>query len=315
MSDVETSREIDERAAAWAARALTGGLDGEAQRELDQWLQGDRRRAGAYLKAQAVIAAFDPVEDSAPAIEAPMASARWSRRSLLGGALAASVAGVAGFAGWQHFKAPAFSTDLGEVRTVALEDGSALTLDALSSVRVRFSPERREVRLEQGRVFFAVAHDATRPFVVKAGPVEVRAVGTAFSVSMDAQAQTAVVMREGIVEVSRARAGPPVRLVAQQNLVAPANGPFSVATQNEQANADTFAWREGAIVLDGTTLADAAAQFARYSRYRIELDPGVADLRLTGRFATSDPRGFAQAAALGLGLKAELEDDRAVLKK
>ena len=63
-----------------------------------------------------------------------------------------------------------------------LPDGSFASLNTASRVSVRFTPERRAVRLEEGEAWYQVAHDRARPFVVEAGPVRVQAVGTAFSV-------------------------------------------------------------------------------------------------------------------------------------
>ena len=60
---------------------------------------------------------------------------------------------------------------IGEVKTIALPDGSRMTLDADSAVVGRFGHAGRSVHLTRGRAFFAVAHDASRPFTVLAAAV------------------------------------------------------------------------------------------------------------------------------------------------
>ncbi|MFB2350973.1 FecR family protein, partial [Priestia megaterium] len=84
-------------------------------------------------------------------------------------------------------------------------DGSRLRLDADSRARVRLSAERRDVELLEGRAFFDVAHDAARPFVVKAGATSVRALGTRFEVGRTGPA-VEVTLVEGKVQVEDAGA-------------------------------------------------------------------------------------------------------------
>jgi len=67
---------------------------------------------------------------------------------------------------------------MGEIRQVPLADGSRLTLDERSRVSVQYETATRRVRLEFGEVLFEVAKDPKRPFVVQAGNIRVRAVGT-----------------------------------------------------------------------------------------------------------------------------------------
>jgi transmembrane sensor len=65
-------------------------------------------------------------------------------------------------------------------------------------------------------------------------------------------------------------------------------------------------WQRGEVDLTGMTLRDAATEFSRYSDQRIIInDDEVARLKVAGIFSTSDPVGFARAAALAQGLKAQ----------
>ncbi|MEJ1961315.1 MAG: FecR domain-containing protein [Gammaproteobacteria bacterium] len=66
-----------------------------------------------------------------------------------------------------------------------MRDGSAITLNTDSQLRVALTEAERRVDLKQGEAFFEVAKDSTRPFVVEAGRKRVVAVGTKFSVRRD----------------------------------------------------------------------------------------------------------------------------------
>src|SRR5205814_1675147 len=87
----------------------------------------------------------------------------------------------------------------GEQRTIQLADGSTVELNARSKVHVHLTDQRRDVTLIEGQALFRVAKDSRRPFVVRAGDAEVRAVGTEFDVYKK-QSETVVTVVEGRVE-------------------------------------------------------------------------------------------------------------------
>lgn len=315
----ESSAAIDAVAAGWAARVDRGPLSAEDQQALEAWAAEDPRRAGAYARALAVSAHADRAralgEDFAPARH-PVAVAAWRRRFLAtGGALAASV--VAGVAGYQalSFKGRVV-TRKGDIRRAPLADGSAVTLNTDTAIRTAFNDEIRRVELLRGEALFDVAKDPGRPFVVVAGQVRVRAVGTSFTVRAHDDGEISVLVREGVVEVWRGPGGAPLRLQAQTATKIDAAGPLRAVAVAASAVDGATAWRQGQINLDGLTLGEAATEFARYSDRRIVVDdPAVARLKMTGLFSASDPDGFARAAALSLGLVARVQADGVRLER
>lgn len=94
----------------------------------------------------------------------------------------------------------AYRTAPGERRVIELPEGSQVTLDADSALRVHLTRERRALTLSAGEAYFQVAKDAARPFVVRAGATQVTAVGTAFNVRTS-ENRTVVAVVEGEVEV------------------------------------------------------------------------------------------------------------------
>lgn len=315
----DSSATIDAAAAAWAARADRGPLSAEDQKALEAWAAEDPRRAGAYARALAVSAHADRAqalgEDFAPALH-PMAVAAGRRRLLAsGGALAAAT--VVGVAGYEtlSFKGRVV-TRKGDIRRAPLDDGSAVTLNTDTIIKAAFNGQIRRVDLVRGEALFDVAKDAARPFVVVAGKVRVRAVGTSFTVRAHGDGQVDVLVREGVVEVWRGQGGAPLRLVAQTATKVDTAGPLKAIRVAASAVDSATAWRQGQIDLDGLTLGEAAGEFARYSDRRIVVDdPAVARLKMTGLFSASDPDGFARAAALSLGLVATPQADGVRLER
>ncbi|HWU14902.1 MAG TPA: FecR domain-containing protein, partial [Caulobacter sp.] len=174
MTDRETAEEIEAEAARWVWRLDRDDRVPELETELEIWLAGDARRRGAFLKAESVWTLLDRAGGTpARVLGRPVRSV--SRRVLLAGAGGAIAAAVVG-AGVLILREDRFSTGVGEVRRVPLEDGSAVAINTASAVEVAFQRTQRTVRLRDGEAWFQVAKDVQRPFVVEAGAVRVRAV-------------------------------------------------------------------------------------------------------------------------------------------
>lgn len=118
--------------------------------------------------------------------------------------LAASAAAVVAIsAGWLavRFNATTVETDRAERREVVLTDGSIVSLEPETTLRLNFGKHRRYVALTRGRALFHVAKDFARPFIVHAGNTNVRAVGTIFGIEQRNQS-IIVTVSEGKVAVA-----------------------------------------------------------------------------------------------------------------
>jgi transmembrane sensor len=226
-----------------------------------------------------------------------------------GGALAASLGAVAWLSKPSLVRPVLLRTAKGEIRLLPLSDGSSVTLNTNSVLKVAYSASRRDVDLMSGEALFDVAKDRQRPFIVRAGDTRVRAVGTSFSVRLEETGAVRVLVREGVVEVTRGGRTVPVR--AGANVLAevpPSSGGDGVSTRmvGAEATARGLAWRDGMLSFNGESLTEAAAEFDRYSNIRIVVDdPDLGRQTLTGLFAASDPQGFAKAVASALNGKVD----------
>ena len=88
------------------------------------------------------------------------------------------------------------------VPTRTLEDGTVVQLRPGATIQVEFTVRERRVLLTHGEALFDVRKDASRPFVVVAGGVRLRAVGTSFSVGLSGDA-VEMLVTEGTVAVER----------------------------------------------------------------------------------------------------------------
>lgn len=152
-------------------------------------------------------------------------------------------------------------------------------------------------------MFFNVAHDANRPFVVHTSVATVHAVGTRFGVAIREQ-ESLVSLLDGSVAVSglpsrnTAPQSSPAwtrRLIASEQLRVTPQGPDGVSQANV---ARALAWATK-INFYNDPLIMAVEQFSQRSGVHVELqDPGSVRMRhLTGAFNLDDPEGFATYVA------------------
>ncbi len=337
---------ISEIAARWAVRAAAGALTPDEQRHLDAWLASDSRHLGAYVRARAqwidldrLAALHGPAREpqGSPAdgrtaearssTEAPSSMATLcptvSRRQLLA-AGAAAVGVFGGVLSWSILRddRDRYSSGIGEVRRLALADGSTLLLNTNSEVAVRLTRQRRDVWLVRGEALFEVAHDKARPFVVQANGTSVRAVGTAFAVRLDNE-RVDVTVTEGVVEVADLRplsgfdlavpatARPLVKRVAahERAVIVPARAPDVEPVAPPDAERQ-LAWRDGMVSFEGEPLETAVSEINRHNRRQIVVDDlSLAAMPVVGVFRSTDLDGFAAAAAAALNARVTEDGD------
>ena len=310
----QTSREIEAEASRWLMRIDRDGRTPLLAAELDAWLAEDSRRRGALLQAEAAWSLLDRLPEPERAEAPPVADdlyeqqvPRFSRRWLL---LGGSVAIAASFAGGLFLlnRAETYTTAIGEIRRVPLADGSIAAINTKSGIAVALASEQRVVRLDQGEVWFQVAHDPARPFLVEAGRVRIMAIGTAFSVRRRARG-TYVLVTEGVVETwVEGIEDHRVRVSAGEQAFVAENRAIERSPADASKVDRTLAWRSGRIDLAGESLAHAADEFNRYNRKQIVIaDPRLAGEHFYGVFRTNDPEGFASAVRRSLDVPVETD--------
>lgn len=312
MTALQSAKEIDDEAADWAARVDARGSDAERDPELQAWLAGDPRRAGAFLRAQAAISFLDRGRALAGAAPLPDPVARPNRRSLIAGAGGACAAALVGGATFWAGRPQRLNTALGEIRRVPLADGSLVAINTKTALDVAMQARSRQIVLRQGEAWFQVAKDAERPFVVAAGRARVRAVGTAFSVRRG-EGGVDVMVTEGVVETwLDGQAGPRQRLAAGSRILLASTASPVIAEASSEIER-TLAWRNGEIALNGENLGEAARLFNRYNSRQIVIDdPQLAQERFIGLFQTNEPESF--AAAVAATLDARISEDGGTIR-
>jgi len=293
----------------WAIRLESAPLPADERAELEAWLALDARNDGALLRAQATLSYLDR---GRALKSAPLAANGNTRRTVLRLGTGAIAAGMAVAIGLLLPRGRTITTQVGEIRQVPLADGSTATVNTNSKVAVQFAPKLRSIRLAEGEAWFRVAPDKSRPFVVEAGDVRVRAVGTAFSVRRR-NGSADVLVTEGVVETwVVGKESQRVRIAAgSKAFVSPDAGEITPTPASQEIDR-TLAWRLGELALNGESLSYAVDELNRYNSKKLVIDD--ADLGrepLVGYFRATEPDNFSHAVAGLVG--ARVRDDGNVI--
>lgn len=351
--------EIEEQAASWIA-AIDRGLETDEQGTLEIWLEASPLHGEALVKCASMwdlldvlqpIAKLMPIDQSwvAPApstINDSLKAANdsvWSKPMMM-------ACGVLLLAGIMMFSnlpvresstvkpyavtspvlerliknTKTYRTAVGEVSVVPLNDGSVLELNTNSVVTVDFTESQRNIELFQGEVYFDVAKNAAKPFVVTVGSDQVTAIGTAFSVDagaaldvsglLKAQRSVAeVIVTEGKVRVNSGSSDTSVYLVPGQKAIA-RDDTFQISNG---ADPDSLlAWRDGVVVFEGESLTEVIREIDRYTplKFRIE-DKELASISVGGFFKTGDLNQLLLVLENNFGVANQRVGDEIILSK
>ncbi|SFI45601.1 MULTISPECIES: FecR domain-containing protein [unclassified Pseudomonas] len=175
-------------------------------------------------------------------------------------------------------------TGTGERRTVTLDDGSELSLNAQSAADIQFDPQRRLVRLREGELLARVAGDRIRPFMIQTDQARLRAYGNRLLVRERA-GQGQVVALNGAVEID-SQNGERLQLAAGHEVHYDRAGFGPVQASSSGATA----WVDGFLQVRDRPLSEVIEALRPYHNGVLRLDPSVAGLRVSGLYRLDNPQ-------------------------
>lgn len=326
MSESAAETSVYEEAAAWVLRLSDDAGASDSSAAFESWRSQGPLHARAFSDA---LAAWRLLGDQATSPELlarrrdaldrvrRMGRQRWAgpaldRRALAAG-IAAAIAAPLGVYGWLRLRAPpqeVFETAHGEQRMIVLADGSRMSMDARTLVKVAYSRGLRAIELVSGRANFEVAKDPQRPLKVRAGDRIVTALGTVFTVEREPTA-VVVTLVEGRVAVGRKDATTIPMAPGQQLTLADAGG----ATLRENLDLDqALAWREGKLIFDDESLPIAAARMNNYGSPDILVEGAARGFKISGVFKAGETDAFVEAVENYFPIEADRTGQTIVLR-
>lgn len=350
-SSPENPDAIAAAASAWLARR-DRALTAAEQDEFLQWLREDPRHGQALKKLENTWAALDVLTEWRPAHSRQpnpdlLVQARpfWRRRSFaVAGAATAMLAAAAALmmgvfvppsapsAGDRLPTGAATAAVVPAVRVIptperlVLADGSEVEVNHEGKIEAAFSAGERRVRLVRGEAYFTVTKDPRRPFIVEAGGVAVRAIGTAFNVRRDGGA-VEVLVTEGLVHVERPSAAsendappavPAPTSVAAGHRTRVETGAGGEAPAVEAVGAReierALSWQGVRLAFEELPLSEVVTEFNLRNRRQLVIgDPAIAGVRVGGTFRADNVEAFARLLELSFGVAVEPRNDGALV--
>ena len=287
-SVTENATAADRAAASWLVRREDGEFSAAEAEAFERWLKADPRHREAFGRMERFWRAVD---------EPPPAVSR--RRWLLPGGLAAAAILVLAIGVAMVLSGPneTYYSTGHELRTVVLEDGSRITLDAKTRLSTSMHETGRDIELLSGKARFDVSPDPVRPFTVYAGAVHAQALGTVFDVDRRANSTVSVSVLEGRVQVVATAPGqePRTHLSSTGDTVVWRHNREPELSSNE--NLDVAGqWAEGRLVFRGEPAGAALKQVNRYEPKPLRLPLAVSPATpVYGVFRAGDGAAFLNA--------------------
>ncbi len=310
-------------AEAWLARMGRPGVGARDQAALLAWLEADPDRLGQYEQTKADQAAMEGLRgvfalEASRLRRAERASA--PRRMVLAGGLAvAAVAAAVVLTPMLRGAAAGrlYESEPGRIVDVTLDDGSRITLDAGSAIRVALDDDVRRVTLERGAVYFEVAHDPSHPFQVGVADRRVIVTGTRFVTALTGDGAE-ISLLQGEVVVGRRDAADKDALrggLALRPGERAVFRPGEPAIRKAAADVETAtAWRRRRLVFQDAPLSTVIAAAARYSDTPLVADdPELARIRITTVLPLEGEGSLADRMAALLPIWTERAPDGRVL--
>jgi ferric-dicitrate binding protein FerR (iron transport regulator) len=234
-------------------------------------------------------------------------------------AVAASVAAlllvaVSGLYFWLN-RSVTYETAYAQTRQVTLPDGSRVTLNANSRLRLAADWDEggtRDVWLD-GEAYFQVRHTARHArFVVHTGMLNVAVLGTSFNVRNRAD-RVQVLLDEGRVRLEQPTSH-------QTMLLRPGEVAEATTTHlhpvRRASNPQVYtAWRENRLVFDQTPLRDVARLIEATYGPRVRLAPGLADRTFTYSLYGNDLELLLNTLAESLDLRVTRDGDELIFSE
>lgn len=210
------------------------------------------------------------------------------------------------------------TTQRGEQTTVTLSDGSVVRLNAESSITF---PEQfaasdpRTIKL-RGEAFFDVARDEKKPFVIQSGDLITTVLGTSFNIRAYPEDETiAVTVATGKVKIEFAdrqhqNGGAAFLASGEQGLY-----DQSKITKTSVTLEKYLAWKDGTILLEGTSLQEATDILGRW--YDVDFvfeNPDMKTCTIDGKFRNDELKNILENLRFLLGIEYRMEaGDRIII--
>jgi transmembrane sensor len=209
-----------------------------------------------------------------------------------------------------------------------LQDGSIVELNTGAQIAIRYSGTERRVDLLSGEVYFEVAKNPSRPFIVSARGIEVKAVGTAFNVKLgDDSLEVVVTHGKVLMDSSALVATSDLKDAVEPTIAKPELGagqrsiisfiseamlPFVEAISEDEID-EKLTWKHQVLEFVNRPLSEIVEEFNRYNTRQIIIrDKELLSTQITATFRSYNVEGFVRLLELTSPVHVSSENDESI---
>lgn len=220
-----------------------------------------------------------------------------------------------------------YETAVGEQSTVRLAEGTEIVLNTNSQVHVRLTKHHRLLTLVKGEAHIEVASDPNRPLSLVVQDKIIQALGTAFSVELDADENIELVVTEGRVLVgqrpkpSSAGSQTITPILPASSTTVDAGQELRITSRGVQKLpvppdeiAARLSWRQGNLIFRGESLEEALREVSKYTTIEfVFLNDSIKLEPIAGRYKAGDVETLLAVLRENVGIAYERTDDNQIL--
>lgn len=288
-----SKRHLKDAAGWYAALADEEVVTPAIRQQWQSWISASSAHREAWARIESVAKRFDQLRNDDTGSRASasetlhgLQARRLTRRSTLKTLLV--LTGI-GSGAWltlsesPYLQIADYASAKGEIKELALSDGSEAWLNTSSHMNVRYTADQRLIHLLSGDIFINTAADSNRPLIVETSHGWLRALGTRFSVAEEYDHSVLAVF-EGRVEVDIGQGL--TRIIETGEQIAFSKGKWGVLSGADPARQ---AWVNHVLLANDIPLVDLISQLERYRFGYIYVESEVAQMRVMGSFPLDDP--------------------------
>ena len=312
MTTQDVSNDALHAATEWFVNLTSGEETQEDKKEWQIWLDACSEHKLAWQKIEAVTGQFSGLDRqiSIAVLNRPPSaiSASQDRRQAIKSLGLFFIVGSASLLAYKkkpwYVLLADYSTGIGEVKHVTLEDGTHLVLNTNTKFSTDFNEQGRNVKLLQGEVYVETVKEELRnyrPFTMTTEHGTITALGTKFSVRIEDRSSR-VNVYEDAVEVRPMNGDGDNIIVNAGELVTFTSNEFQ---QKIAMDLSSLAWTKGFIIVDKMPLSELVTELSRYKTGVLRCDPHIAHLEISGAFPVNDIDAALKSVSKTLSIKVE----------
>lgn len=184
-----------------------------------------------------------------------------------------------------------YYTNAGEMRTITLGDGTRITMNALTTIRVpnHFQKNIRNVELVEGEAYFDVAHDKSAPFIVSTADMEIKVLGTEFNVfAYKGHSTKASLIKGSIKAYIQDNESEGKVIVPNESIAVTSEGSLMTESLTKR-DQDEISWKDGVYSFENLPFSEIAERLQLYYGTAITFgNDSVSDRPYSGKFRQGD---------------------------